>query len=153
MPRIFHPTASAIRLLGLSAVTALILSAGAAQRAEALTPINPAMSPAAKVATEDMVTQVRHGGGGFHGGGRFHGGGFHGGGFRASHFGGFHGGWHRHWGYRPYVHRRVYYGGYYPYYSYPRFHRCRIVWTHWGPRRICRWHHWHRWGWRHRHYW
>ena len=44
-----------------------------------------------------------------------------------------------HYGYR-HFHRR-YYGGYYPYYHYPR--RCRIIWTYYGPHRICRWHRWH----------
>lgn len=38
-------------------------------------------------------------------------------------------------------HRRYYYYGYYPYYHYPR--RCRVTWTYYGPRRICRWHRWH----------
>jgi hypothetical protein len=165
--------ASPMRLLGLAAVATLMLSAGTAHRAEAMTPINPTALPAAKAASEDLITQVRHGGGGGHGGG-FHGGGFHGGGFRGggAHFGGFHGGgfrtapafhgggyryggfrhyggyggYHRHWGYRPvygyrHFHRRYYYGGYYPYYSYPR--RCRVIWTYYGPRRICRWHRWH----------
>lgn len=172
---------SPMRLFGIAAVTTLMLSAGTAQRAEAMTPINPTALPAAKAATDDMITQVRHGGGGggghgggfhgggggFHGGGGhfggvhgggFHGGGFHGGGFRAApafhgggiRYGGFHhyGGFHRYGGYRPafYGHRhfhRRFYGGYYPYYSHPR--RCRIIWTHYGPHRICRWHHWHRW--------
>ena len=172
---------SPMRLFGIAAVTTLMLSAGTAQRAEAMTPINPTALPAARAATDDMITQVRHGGGGggghgggfhgggggfhgggghfggFHGGG-FHGGGFHGGGFRAApafhgggiRYGGFHhhGGFHRYGGYRPsfYGHRhfhRRFYGGYYPYYSHPR--RCRIIWTHYGPHRICRWHHWHRW--------
>jgi hypothetical protein len=147
------------RLLGIATVATLMLSAGTADRAEALSLINPATSPATKAATDDLVTQVRHGGGhgggghgggghgGFHRGGGGHFGGFHGGGFR---YGGFrhYGGYHRHWGYRPsygyrHVHRRYYYGGYYPYYHHPR--RCRIIWTYHGPRRICRWHHWHRW--------
>src|SRR3954452_268898 len=101
-----------------------------------------------------------HGGGGFHGGGGhiggFRGGGFHAGGFRAApafHGGGYryggvrhYGGYHRYGGYRPayYGHRhfhRRYYGGYYPYYSHPR--RCRVIWTYYGPRRVCRWHRWH----------
>ena len=162
MPRIMRPGTSSLRLLGLAAVAALMLSSGLARRAEAMTPINPTALPAAKAASDDMTIQVRHGGGGgghFHGGGGhfggFHGGGghfggFHGGGYRYGgfhHFGG-HGGYHRHWGgtYRPYYgyrhfHRRYYYGGYYPYYNYPR--RCRIIWTYYGPRRICRWHRWH----------
>lgn len=145
--------ASPMRLLGIAATATLLLTAGTARRAEALTLINPATSPAAKAAADDLVTHVRHGGGGHGGGGHFHGGGFRGGG---GHFGGFHGGGiryggfrhyggyhHHHWGYRPYYgyrhfHRRYYYGGYYPYYHYPR--RCRIIWTYYGPRRICRWH-------------
>ena len=33
-------------------------------------------------------------------------------------------------------HRRFFHGGYYPgYYAY--HHRCRIVWTYYGPRRVC----------------
>jgi hypothetical protein len=167
MPRIVDRRTGVIRLLGLAATAALMLVAGPAHRAEALTLINPASSAAAKSATEGMITAVRHGGGG-HGGG-FHGGGFrggghiggfHGGGFRAAHIGGYrYGGFHRHGGYRHYggfyhrphygyrhVHRRYYYGGYYPYYHYPR--RCRIIWTYYGPRRICHWHHRHRWGYR-----
>lgn len=160
MLRIFGLGASPLRLLGIAAAATLMLSAGTARRAEAMTPINPTALPAAKAATADLVTQVRHGGGGhgggFHGGG-FHGGGFHGGGFRAApafHGGGYsgihryggYGGYHRYGGYRPayyghhHFHRR-FYGGYYPYYSYPR--RCRVIWTYYGPRRICRWHRWH----------
>jgi hypothetical protein len=176
MLRIVDPWAG-VRLLGIAAVTTLMLSAGTAHRAEAMTPINPAPLPAAKTVADDMITQVRHGGGGhgghgggfrgggfhgggFHGGGGhfggFRGGGFHSGGFRAApafhgggyRYGGIHrfGGFHRYGGYRPYYyghryfHRR-YYGGYYPYYHYPR--RCRVIWTYYGPRRICRWHRWH----------
>ena len=106
------------------------------------------------------------GGGGFHGGG-FRGGGaaFHGGGFRgggmAIHRGGFrgapvfHGGGHRfahrhafhrphvfhrpHFGHRRHFHSRFYYApAYYTYpaYYYPR--RCRVIWTYYGPRKICR---------------
>lgn len=173
MLRILDPRTSPLRLLGLAAMATLMLTAGTPRPAEAMTPINPTALPAAKAASDGMITQVRFGGGhgggghgggfhggGFHGGGGhfggFHGGGFHGGGFRAApafhgggyHYGGFHrfggyGGYQRHWGYRPYYgyrhfHRR-YYGGYYPYYHYPR--RCRIIWTYYGPRRICRWHH------------
>ena len=172
-----------MRLLGIAAAATLMLSAGTARRAEALTLINPATSPATKAATDDLVTQVRHGGpgghgGGFHGGGLrgggFHGGGhvggFRGGGFRGGHIGGFragpafhhrpvagyhhggfrhggYGGYHRHWGHhRPHYgyrhfHRPYYVGGYYPSYHYPR--RCRIVWTYYGPRRVCHWPRWH----------
>lgn len=161
MLRIMGLRASPMRLLGIAAAAALMLSAGTAPRAEALTLINPATSPATKAASDDLVTQVRHGGGG-HGGGHFHGGGgfrgggghiggiraapaFHGGGIR---YGGVHryGGFHRYGIYRPHYgyrhfHRRYYVGGYYPYYHHPR--RCRIIWTYYGPRRICRWHRWH----------
>ena len=66
-----------MRLLGIAAAATLMLSAGTARRAEALTLINPATSPATKAATDELVTQVRHGGPGGHGGG-FHGGGFRG---------------------------------------------------------------------------
>ena len=160
MPRIVDRRAGVVRLLGLAATAALMLLAGRAHRAEALTLINPASSVAAKSATDGMITQVRggHGGGGHIGGGHF--GGYHGGGFRAAHIGGYrYGGFHRYGGYRHYggfyhrphygyrhFHRRYYYGGYYPYYHYPR--RCRIIWTYYGPRRVCRWHHRHRWGYR-----
>lgn len=186
MLRIFGDRASPMRRLGLAAAAVLMLSAGSARRAEALTLINPAASPTAKAAADDLVTQVRYGGGGpgggrFHGGGGFRGGGFHGGGFRGGHIGGFrgggfhrahvggfragpafhhrhvgyrhhgfryggYGGYHRHWGYhRPYyrhrhVYRPYYVGGYYPAYSYPR--RCRIVFTYYGPRRVCHWPRW-----------
>jgi hypothetical protein len=109
-------------------------------------------------------------GGGFHGGG-FHGGsfrghGFHGGGFRAGgfavHSGGYrYGGFHRfhhgghRYAYRPYFHRhhhfhrRFYYAPsyYYPNYYYP-YRRCRIIWTYYGPRKICRYR-----PWRHHRYW
>ena len=171
MPRIMRPGTSSLRLLALVAVAALTLSGVTVRRAEAMTPINPTALPVTKTASDDMITQVRfggHGGGGHGGGGHFGGGHFGGGHVGGGHFGGFHaapafhgggmryggihyGGFHRHWGggyYRPYYgyrhfHRRYYYGGYYPYYHYPR--RCRIIWTYYGPRRICHWHHWHRW--------
>ena len=105
-------------------------------------------------------------GGGFHGGGGFravHGGGFRAApiyrssGFRAAHIyrGGYQrfGGYriHRYAHYRPYFHRRhhfhhrrFFHRRYYaPYYSYPRCHypyrySCRVVWTYWGPRKVCR---------------
>jgi hypothetical protein len=120
----------------------------------------------------------RGGGGGFHGGGGFrggaaaiHGGGFRssgavfrGGGFRAGHAfrsgGSYRYGAYRHGGFR-FAHRhhfRPRFYGYTPYYDYyPR--RCRIVWTYYGPRRICyhrhhRWHYrWHHRRFPHRLYW
>jgi len=174
MLRILGVGTSPLRLLGLAAVAMLMLSAGTARRAEAMTPINPTALPAAKAASDDLVTQVRHGGGGhgggghgggFHGGGGFRGGGghfggFHGGGFRAApafhgggiryggvrHYGG--GGFHRYGIYRPHYGYRHFHRRYYYGGYYPYYHyprRCRIIWTYYGPRRICRWHHWHRW--------
>ncbi|WP_454623862.1 hypothetical protein [Bradyrhizobium cenepequi] len=105
----------------------------------------------------------RGGGIGFHRGGGFRGGGvafhhgfraapaFHGGyrygGFRRFHGGGYRYAYHRPYFHRRHFHRRFYYAPsyYYPRYYYPR--RCRIIWTYYGPRRICR-----PWWYRH-HYW
>lgn len=154
------------------AAAATLFLALPGQRAQAMSLITPGASPA-KAATGGLI-QVRGGhgggGGGFHGGGGgfhaggfhgggFHGGGFHGGGFHAFHGGGgWHGGGFRYGGFHyfdgprfAHFHRRhFFYGGYYPYpyYYYPR--HCRIIWTHYGPRRVCGWRHWHRW---HRYYW
>lgn len=109
-----------------------------------------------------------HGGGfrGFHGGGVAHvyrGGGFRAapiyrGGYRAAHiyrgapvyrYGGYR--VHRYAYHRPFVHRRhhfhrrhFFHRRYYaPYYAYPRCtfpyrYTCRVVWTYWGPRKVCR---------------
>jgi len=116
----------------------------------------------------------RGGGGGFRGGGMaFRGGGFRaapiyrgGGGYRAAHiyraapvyrYGGYR--IHRHAYQRPYWHRRhfVHRRYYAPIYTYPRCtfpyrYSCRIVWTYYGPRKICRCrlpvrHHYWRYGW------
>jgi hypothetical protein len=105
------------------------------------------------------------GGGGFHGGFRgggavFHGGGFrsggavfHGGGLRTAHV--FRGGGFRHSGFAFRHHRHVFYGAsYYPYYDYPyysSYRRCHIVWTYYGPRRVCHYRHWRHHHWRHHH--
>jgi hypothetical protein len=156
------------RSLGLAAAEMLILSAAPDQRAEALSLINPGMAPATKHVSDGLTTEVRgghgghgggHGGGGHHGGGAaFHGGGFrsggaafHGGGFRGGHV--FHGGGFRHSGFafrhhfhRHHFHRHFYYAP--SYYYYP--HRyCRVVWTYYGPRKICRYRPWHHSHWRH----
>lgn len=127
------------KFLGLMAVAAAMVVAAPVQRAEALSLINPAGAGAAKYASENLVIEVRRGGGGFRGGG------FRAAGFRGGfHRGGFHRGFHRphfHRGgfYRPHFHHRRFYG--------PRFfvgapviypRRCRIVWTDFGPRKICR---------------
>jgi hypothetical protein len=171
-----NPGRGLVRRLGLAAAAVLVLAASPQQRAEALSLASPGTAPSTKVATDGSMIQVRggHGGGGFHGGGGgfhgggfhgggFRGGGFHGGGFRAAHvfrgggYGGyraFHHGGYRHAYYRPhFVHRhhhfRRFYGPSY-YYGYPRY--CRVVWTYYGPHRICRYHHrYHRW--HHYRYW
>lgn len=122
-----------------------------------------------------------HGGGGFRGGGAaFHGGGFRGGGiaapgggFRAAPVfrgGGYRAapaisGGYRYSGYRaayyrPYFHRRHYFHRrfYAPvYYDYPRYYAyprryCRVIWTYYGPRKICRYRPFHRHHWRHHRY-
>jgi hypothetical protein len=111
-----------------------------------------------------------HGGGGYHGGGGFHGGGhrgggavFHGGGFRqggavfrgggyrAAHV--IHRGGFRHHGFafrHHRFHRHFYVAP--AYYDYPySYRRCRVIWTHYGPRRICHYRHWRHHYWRHHH--
>jgi hypothetical protein len=171
MMKIPDPGRGLVRCLGLAAAAMLALSAAASQRAEALSLINPGAVPTAKYASDGLTTEVRggHGGGAaFHGGGfrsggaAFHGGGFrsggaafHGGGFRSGgavfHGGGFrgghvfHGGGFRHGGFafrhhRHHFHRHFYYAPSYYYYPY---RRCRIIWTYYGPRRICHYRHWH----------
>jgi hypothetical protein len=150
------PRRGFVRALGLAAAAMLLLSAAPVQRAEALSLINPAAVPTAKYASEGLTTEVRgghgghgHGGGGFHGGGHRGGGAaFHGGGFRGGHV--FHGGGFRHHGFafrHHRFHRHVYYAP--SYYYYP--HRCRVIWTHYGPRRICHHRHWRHHYWRHHH--
>src|SRR5450755_3732471 len=152
------------RSLGLAAAMTLMLSAAPGQRAEALSPIGPGTAPAATHTSDGLTTEVRggqgggggHGGGGFHGGGGgFHGGGFHGGGamfhgggFRSAHV--FHGGGFRHGGFAFRHHRfhRHFCGSYYDYPYYSSYHRCRVIRTYHGLRRICHYRHWHR-----HHYW
>jgi hypothetical protein len=100
-------------------------------------------------------------GGGFRGGGAaFHGGGirsgavgFRGGGYRAGpvfhrgyRYGGYRYAYHRpHFFHRRHFHRRFYYAPSYYYYA-PRY--CRVIWTYYGPRKICRYRPWYR-----HHYW
>jgi hypothetical protein len=180
MLRILDSGRGLVRCLGLAAVAILVLSAAASQRAEALSLINPAAAPTAKHIADGLTTEVRgHGGGGhgggshggghgggYHGGGGFHGAAIHSGGFRsggaAFHSGGFRsghvfrGGGFRHHGFafrHHRFHRHFYYAP--SYYDYP--HRyCRVIWTHYGPRKICRyrpWYHHHRRHHRFRAYW
>src|ERR1700754_2579704 len=112
-----------VRSLCLAAAAVFALSAVPIERAAAMSPINPGISPPAQ-STNDLTIQVRggHGGGGHGGGGHF-GGGHIGGGHFGGHVGG--GGWHgarvahfggyRYGGFRHYggYHRRFYGGGYY----------------------------------------
>jgi hypothetical protein len=86
----------------LGIVAAAVLMMSAVQRAEALSPVNPAASPIAKHAADALITEV-HGGHGGGGGGGGHGGGGGGGGHGGgggghfgggSHFGGVGGGVH-----------------------------------------------------------
>jgi hypothetical protein len=189
---ISDPGRGLVRRLGVTAATLLAFAAASQQRAEALSLASPGTAPSAKFATDDLTTEVRHGGGGgggfrggggggFRGGGGFHGGGFrgggaafHGGGFRgdgvAIHRGGFRaapvfrgGGmrygyrhaYHRpHFQHRHHFHRRFYAPRYYgsPYYHGYRHRYCRVIWTYYGPRKICRYRPWHRHHWRVRHY-
>ena len=188
------PGRGLVRRLGVTAAALFAFAAASQQRAEALSLASPGTAPSAKFATDDLTTEVRHGGhgggGGFRGGGgggfRGGGGGFHGGGFRgggaAFHGGGFRGGgiaihrggfraapvlhgggmrygyrhvYHRpHFHHRHHFHRRFYAPSYYGYpYSYGYRHRyCRVIWTYYGPRKICRYRPWHHHHWRVRHY-
>jgi hypothetical protein len=169
MRRIWFARLGFFRTLGLAAAAMLMLSTAASQRAEAMSPINPGVS-SAKYAAEGLMTQVRGSHGGYSGGG----GSWHGGSaFRSApafHAApAWHGGGVWHGGSRHFVHfrhhRRFFVGGYYPYYYdddyyYPSYDypACRVVLTHWGPRRVCYrghlWHHrsYHRHRWHHRHY-
>jgi hypothetical protein len=158
-----------VRGLCIAAAAVLALSVVPTQRAEAMSPTNPGVPPQANSMADLIQVRGGHGGGHGFGGGHMGGGHMGGGHIGGAHFGGARvggGGWHgarvahyggyRYGGFRHYggyrfahVHHRRFYGGYgyYPYYH----HRCRIVWTHYGPRRVC-WHrHWHRW--HHRYYW
>ena len=199
---ISDPGRGLVRRLGVTAAALLAFAAASQQRAEALSLASPGTAPSAKFATDDLTTEVRHGGhggggggfrggggGGFRGGGGggFRGGGFHGGGFRgggaAFHGGGFRGGgfaihrggfraapvfrgggmrygyrhvYHRpHFHHRHHFHRRFYAPSYYAYpgYYYGYRHRyCRVIWTYYGPRKICRYRPWYRHHWRVRYY-
>src|SRR2546427_7363770 len=89
---ISDPGRGLVRRLGVTAAALLAFAAASQQRAEALSLASPGAAPSAKFATDDLTTEVRHGGhgggggfrggggGGFRGGGGFHGGGFRGGG-------------------------------------------------------------------------
>ena len=153
---ISDPGRGLVRRLGVTAAALLAFAAASQQRAEALSLASPGTAPSAKFATDGLTTEVQHRG---HGGG-FRGGGMaiHRGGFRAAPV--FRGGgmrygyrhvYHRpHFYHRHHFHRRFYAPRYYGYpYSYGYRHRyCRVIWTYYGPRKICRYRPW----WRHRYY-
>ena len=149
IPRLGTTRRGMVRCLSLAAVALLTLSAVPVQRAEALSLINPGAAPAAKYTSDGFVTEVRggHGGGG-HGGGHGFGGHHGGGGYHGFRGGGFHGGHFHHGGFafrhHGFHHRHVYYAP--SYYAYPN---CRVIWTYYGPRRICHYRHWRHHHWRH----
>ncbi len=136
-------------LVGAAALLTVALAVGQLRPAQALTPASAGAASAMKGIATEPAMQVRFGG--HFGGRRF--GHFHGRGF-----GRFHGGF-----YRPRVfvgprfyHRRRFFAGYYPYRYYAPVYRCPLVWTVYGPRRICayrrhfvRYHYWRP---RHRHF-
>ncbi|HEV7634201.1 MAG TPA: hypothetical protein VGO54_02065 [Bradyrhizobium sp.] len=172
MLKVPDPGRGFVRRLGFAAAAIFVLSAASSHPAEALSPVNPGAAPAANSVSDELITEVRGGGhhgggGGWGGGGRSSGGGravfhssgfrsgpvFRGSGFRSGHV--FRGGY-RHSGFafrhhRHFFHHRRFYGGsyYYP------WRRCHLVWTYYGPRRVCHWrHHWrHHHRWHHRRYW
>ncbi len=133
-------------LVGAAAALSLALTLAPLGQAQAMTPASAGTAAAVKTIAAEGTTQVRFGG--HFGGGHFGGGHFHGGGFHHFHGGGF---------YRPHVfvgprfyHRPRFYAGYYPYYA--PVYRCPVVWTVYGPRRICAYRrHFVRYHWRHPH--
>jgi hypothetical protein len=120
--------AGALAVLGLALVTA------PTDRAQAF-PVGPGSASAVKDAGSEAAVQVRWGGH-FHGGfGHFHGGWRHGGGWRPHHV-----------FFRPrFFHRPRYYAYYNPYPYYAPVYRCPVVWTYYGPRRICGYRRYGRW--------
>ena len=63
--------------------------------------------------------------------------------------------YHRpHFYHRHHFHRRFYAPRYYgyPYYYGYRHRYCRVIWTYYGPRKICRYRPWYRHHWRVRYY-
>jgi hypothetical protein len=161
MIRISNPGRGIVRSLSLAAAAMLALSAAPNQRAEAMSLINAGAAPAAKLVSGGLMTEVRgHGGGGavIHGGSLRTGGAyrtgpvFRGAGIR---YGGYHYGGHR-FVHRHHFHRRFFYGPSYYYNDYPNYYypyrRCRVVWTYYGPHRVCHFRHW-RHHHRHHRYW
>ena len=121
-------------LVGAAAALGLALTLAPLGQVQA-TPASAGAASAVKNIAGEGTTQVRFGGhfgGGHFGGGHFHGGGFH------HHGGGF---YHPHAFVGPrFYHRPHFYAGYYPYPYYAPVYRCPLVWTVYGPRRICAYH-------------
>src|SRR5262245_34613308 len=139
------------RLLGLLALAGLVALATPVAPAEAASLITPGAAAQTEGIANDLVIDVRHGGGGFHGGGHFGGARFGGARFGGGHFGRAHFGGAR-FVHRPYfvghrfAHRRAFIVRrhfYRPYAYYPvRPVVCRWVLTDFGPRRVCRYRPW-----------
>jgi hypothetical protein len=66
---ISDPGSGLVRRLGVTAAALLAFAAASQQRAEALSLASPGTAPSAKFATDDLTTEVRHGGHGGGGGG------------------------------------------------------------------------------------
>jgi len=135
-------------LAGAVAALGFAIVAVPGDRVEASGLASPASIAAIKDATDASAIQVRFGG--------------HFGGHMGGHFGGFHGGFgHFHGrGFGPRFYGPSFYAYDPYYYGYPLY-RCPVVWTAFGPRRICGFHrrywafhhrHWHHGYWRHRHF-
>jgi len=115
--------------VGAAAALSLALTLALLGEAPAMTPASAGTASTVKGVAGDAPTQVRFGG--HFGGGHFdH---FHGGFHR------FHGGfYHRHVFIGPrFYHRPRFYAAYAPYPYYAPVYRCPLVWTVYGPRRIC----------------
>jgi hypothetical protein len=135
-------------LVGATAALSIALTLAPPGPAQAMTPTSAGVASAMKGIATEGTTQVRFGG--HFGGGHF--GHFHGGGF-----GRFHGGFYRHRVFvGPRFYHRRFYAGYYPYPYYAPVYRCPLVWTVYGPRRICAYRRhfvrYHYWRYRHRHF-
>jgi hypothetical protein len=114
-------------LFGAAAALSLALTVAPLHPAQAVTPASAGAASALQRIASETTTQVRFGG--HFGGGHFGGG----------HFGHFHGGFYRrHVFVGPrFYHRPRFYAAYYPYPYYAPVYRCPLVWTVYGPRRIC----------------
>jgi hypothetical protein len=84
------------KILGLFAIGGLLVLAAPAERAQAMSPLNPGIAAALQDPSNKLTTEVRwhhHHGWHRHWGWRHHG-------WRHRHWGWRHHGWHRHWGWR-----------------------------------------------------